>query len=456
MASGSSKPVSTFEEAAAYLEGLINLERRPSFAYKRLGLEPIRRLLERLGHPERDLSIVHVAGSKGKGSSCLFAEAILEAAGERVGTFTSPHLERWSERFRVASREVDGALLSAAVERLRPHVDALRREDPATAPTFFDATTAAALILFREAGVSRVLLEVGLGGRLDSTNAVTPAVTCITSIELEHTDKLGETRAAIASEKAGILKTGIPCVCGRLGQEAETVVRERAAQLATPLYRLGEDFSVEPDTPVEAGGAPLLCQRFRYRESDGFEVEVELPVLGTHQLQNASLALAATRRLAAHSDDLLADAARRGLARVRLPGRVELLARRPWVLVDAAHTAASARALASVLGEFAAARRHLVLSVSADKDLRAILEALLPHADMLWLTRAEPVRSLDPERLEQVARSVAPRLASRIVPDPDKAVRAARESLSRDDILCCAGSIYLAGIARAALRRDSS
>ena len=186
-----SRPVRTLEQAEAYLDGLINRERREQ-PRSRVSLAPIRALLAALSHPEADLRILHVAGSKGKGSTALAAEALLARCGSRVGVFTSPHLERWTERFRVEGREVPGDELAAAVERLRPHVDALRERSSEEVPSFFDATTAAALLLFRDRRVEHVILEVGLGGRLDSTNAVHPAVTCITSIELEHTDKLGE------------------------------------------------------------------------------------------------------------------------------------------------------------------------------------------------------------------------------------------------------------------------
>ena len=230
-------PIRGLAEAGAYLEGLINLERLSDFPQERLNLGPIRQLLERLGHPDRGLCVLHVAGSKGKGSTSLFAESILSAAGERVGTFTSPHLESWTERFRIAGREVEGDVLAQVVDRMRPQVEALRA-DPKTAPSFFDATTAAGIVLFRDLRVDRAILEVGLGGRLDSTNAIQSVVTCITSIELEHTDKLGCTLAEIAGEKAGILKPGVPCVMGRLPESAAVVVRERARLLAVPLFDL--------------------------------------------------------------------------------------------------------------------------------------------------------------------------------------------------------------------------
>lgn len=412
--------------------------------YERLGLEPIRNLLARLGDPHLDLPVIHIAGSKGKGSTALFVEAIALAAGERVGTFTSPHLECWTERFRIGGREVAGERLAAAVARLKPHVDAMRAEDRVSAPTFFDATTAAALLLFAEADLDRVVLEVGLGGRLDSTNIVTPVVTCVTSIELEHTDKLGHDIREIAREKAGILKGGVPAVAGQLPAAARSVLDRRAQAVATTIAWLGEEFAAEVRRAGPDGSTLVL--------RDGpIEVEVELPVLGSHQAANAAMALACARRAGICADGGLAAVARRGLASARLPGRVEVLGRAPTLIVDAAHTAVSASALAAVLASLPRRRCHLVLSISAGKDTDSILAALLPGADIVTVTRAEPVRSLAPEALGAAVREADSELELRIVPDPQQAVRAARAELAADDLLCATGSVYLAGIARGVL-----
>lgn len=444
--------IRTAEQAGAWLEGLINHERQASFRNARLDLEPIRRLLSRLGHPEQSLSIVHVAGSKGKGSTCLLAEAVLQAAGERVGTFTSPHLERWTERFRVGGQEVPGLALAAAVEAVRPHVEALIAADAAKAPTFFDATTAAALVLFARSNVDRVVLEVGLGGRLDSTNAVDPVVTVVTQIELEHTDRLGTTLAAIAGEKAGIIKAGVPCVVGDLAAEALEVVCARARFVGAPVARLGHEFRVERSPGSGTGSVDDLPRPFLYREDD-FEIDdLTLPVLGEHQLGNAALAIAAIRRLDAHSEEKLARAARIGLAAVRLPGRLELIRTRPHVLIDAAHTRESIRALASVLAGQPAVRRHIVISISSDKDAAGILAALSKVADEFWITRADRIRSLDPDTLARLASERAPSAILHCIEDPRAAVRAAYQALGVDDLLCCTGSVFLAGAARGALR----
>ena len=440
------KSLETLEAAAVWLEGLINLERAPQTPYRRLSLEPVTRLLERLGHPERGLSAIHLAGSKGKGSTALLAESVLRAAGERVGTFTSPHLESWTERFRIDGAEVQPADLVRVLDAIRPHVEALRADPTAPDPSFFDATTAAALLLFRDAGVDRAILEVGLGGRLDSTNVVDPAVSCITSIELEHTDRLGDTLAAIAGEKAGIVKPGRPVVTGRLPVEAAEVVAARAAQLGAPLFVLGRDFELEI-----VGESTLFGVYLRVRDGD-LEVEVSLPVAGRHQAENAALALACIRRLGACTTTALGDAARRGLASAALPGRIEVLGERPWLVVDGAHTERSAAALADALA--CVPRRHtrLVVSISADKRLEAILARLLPLADEVFVTRADPARSLDPAQVARAVRALAPALSLHAVPNPGMAMRAACEGLGADDLLLVTGSVYLAGIARRILR----
>jgi dihydrofolate synthase/folylpolyglutamate synthase len=438
-------PIRSEADAAAWLESLINVERRPDWPYRRFDLTPVRRLLARAGDPQRGLRAIHVAGSKGKGSTVLLAESVLRAAGRRVGTFTSPHLERWTERFRLDGRDVDGARLAAAVERLRLHVEWLRRDDAECAPTFFDVTTAAALLLFQEARVDVALLEVGLGGRLDSTNVIEPAVTCITSIELEHTDRLGHSHGEIAREKAGILKPGVPAVAGALSAEARDVVQARADALGAPVTWLGGELRAE----VRSQGPEGLEL---YLQDCGFAVDATLGVLGAHQADNAALALACVRRCGAIPEADLAEAARRGLAAARLPARGELLRSRPGILVDAAHTPASARALARMLAALPRQRTHLVLSISSGKDVVSILEILLPAADRVTVTRAEPSRSLAPDLVADAVRRAAPGLELRVVPNPHLALRAAAEALAPDDLLCATGSVYLAGIARRVLR----
>ena len=441
----------TLADASAYLDGLINRERRLQFSYARLDLKPVRALLDRLGRPEESLSVIHVAGSKGKGSTCLFAEAILLALGECVGSFTSPHLESWAERFRIDAEPVDEDRLVSAVRLVRPIVEELRSGPPETLPSFFDATTAVAFLLFAEASVDRALIEVGLGGRLDSTNVVHPAVTCITSIELEHTDKLGETEAEIAGEKAGILKADRPVVLGSLRPDASRVIRARAEKIGAPVVARGEHFSVG-SRPDRSGRNAFV---FQEKKSVGapLEIRASLGVPGEAAIGNAGLAIACVRALDVHSNARLQKAACDGLRQCALPARIEVLANDPQVIVDAAHTAESARALADVLEALAPNGFELILSVSSDKNLGALLDALLPATRRVWVTQAESIRSMSVDVLAKSVLERAPTLAIEVVKDPEEAARRARAALPPESRLCAAGSIYLAGIVRRVLGR---
>jgi len=453
----------TLADASNYLEGLINHERRPGFSYARLDLQPIHALLDGLGRPEEDLSIIHVAGSKGKGSTCLFAESILLSLGERVGTFTSPHLESWVERFRIDGRPVSSQQLVAAVRRVRPIVEALRAGPPETLPSFFDATTAVAFLLFAEARVDRALIEVGLGGRLDSTNAVHPAVTCVTSIELEHTDKLGETESEIAGEKAGILKRDRPVVIGALRADAARVVRARAEEVGASVIALGEHFTIEPTSDGSGANAFHFCafgavSAFGADGDSGqaFELDGVIRMPGVAAIENAGLAIACVRALGVHSDGALRGAVQDGLARCALPARIEVLENDPEVIIDAAHTAESARVLALALESLAPKGFELILSISSDKNLDALLEALLPGARRVWVTRAEPSRSLAVDELARRVIEHAPTMTVEVVEDPEAAAQRAREELPSTLRLCVAGSIYLAGIVRRVLGEGKS
>ena len=439
------------KEAGEWLESLINFERDPSTTRARFDLTAIRELLARLGDPQRGLSILHVAGSKGKGSTCLFAEAILRAGGERVGTFTSPHLERWTERFRIDGAEVQGEELARAVETIRPHVETMQEEDPGGAPTFFDATTASALLLFSRMDLDRVILEVGLGGRLDSTNIVDPASTCVTQIELEHTAQLGNTRAAIAAEKAGILKPGVPVIMGRLEASAAEVVVARAEEVGAPWLQLGRDFCATPLRPDSADFSACpegSLQGFLFQDAQGRETPMGLSVLGDHQIDNAALALMAVAQLPGWRDQDRISIAREGLMQARLPGRVELVGRDPVILIDSAHTAESAGGLARVLASLPAKHRRFVLSVTRDKSVEAVLGRLISSDSKIWATRADVHRSLRAAELAELCERIAPGCQVVCEEDPRAALRAAREGLGESDLLCCTGSVYLAGFAR--------
>ena len=396
------------DRAEAWLESLIDLRAAEASGPRaRFSLAPIRALLAAVGHPERGLRPLHVAGSKGKGSTALLAEALLHGAGLRVGTFTSPHLERWTERFRIDGREVEGAALARGRRAAAPARRGAARGGPGAAPTFFDATTAAALLLVRARPAStRVVLEVGLGGRLDSTNVVAPAVTCVTSIELEHTDKprrhaRGDRRGEGGHPEAGCARR----LSARLpGRGARGRARARAPSSAA---RVASSAATSRSRCLEA--EPL---RQRVRLEDGaFRSEARLPLLGRPRAATtprsprpARCAAAASRRSGSRKrppspSPAGASGAHRGRSARAAPHR----GRR-------AHTAASARALADALGAASrTARTHLVLSVSVGQGRRGDLRAARSRADAITLTRADPTRSLDPAALAPLLRRAGAR-----------------------------------------------
>jgi dihydrofolate synthase/folylpolyglutamate synthase len=420
----------TLPDAEAWLDGLIDLERRTRFDYAALGLGRVRALLAALGHPERGLACIHVAGSKGKGSTALAAEALLRAAGLRAGAFTSPHLTSWLERFRIAGAPVGEADLLHALRRVRPAVERQRRE-PELAPSFFDVSTALALELFREARLDAAVIEVGLGGRIDSTNAIEPRVSVITSIELEHTDKLGKTLVAIAGEKAGILRPGVPALCGPLPEEARAVVRARAGELAAPLLEV-----VARDVRVGAEGV-------RFALPDGRRIASG--VLGAHQASNLALAVCAVEVLTGRA---LGERELAALGSLELPARVERFGE---LVLDCAHTPESARALRLALEAGAPGRRWvLALCVSRDKDADAIARELAPAVRTALATSAEPQRSMPPAELAGALRGAG--IASvECVPEPLAALGRARQLVRPGEWLVLTGSVYFAGAVRAAL-----
>ena len=443
------EPISTSDQAAAFLMSLVRDDPRPYQAGAGGAQLPVLALLARLGDPHVGLPVVHIAGSKGKGSTALYLEAILNAAGLRTGTFTSPHLQRWTERYRIDARESTPTEFAALFARLQPHVLELLEEDNESAPSFFDVLTAAAFLLFAESRVDCAIIETGIGGRLDATNVVRPLLACITSVELEHTDKLGTSIAAIAGEKAGVIKKGAPLIIGPLPGEAESVIRHRARSLGTTVSALGQDIAL--DTRAEPDGGRVI-RVF----DEGREYHAVLPAAasdcGAH---NAALAIACAHRVAGRSEGRLQAAVTRALADTRLPGRMEVVGERPWIVIDGAHTPASTRALAEMLKRLPAQKMHLVVSLTAARDAAAVLAPLLARAHRVVVTNADATRSLDSRRLAaDLINHGYPAFRVTATPDPRKAVLETREALAPHDLLCVAGSMYMAGVARETLLGD--
>jgi dihydrofolate synthase/folylpolyglutamate synthase len=420
----------------------------------------MRRLLELVGDPHLGLMAVHIAGSKGKGSTAAMLAEMLQAAGYRTGLYTSPHLERIEERMRIGGAPCPAEAFCELAATLQPAVEQVDREefsggDVQTTATFFEITTAMAFLHFARLKVDVAVLEVGLGGRLDSTNLCVPEVTIITSISFDHMRQLGHTLAAIASEKAGIVKPGVPVISGVVAGEPRQVIAERAQALAVPLFQRGMHYdfaTLEAAWPTES---------FDYREpavDPSYRLDgVKLAMLGRHQAANASAAICAVQRLRERGWQIGDGAVRGGLAAARTPARIELIAGNPPVILDVAHNPASIEALLAVLRErfsdrAGIGRRILVFASSMDKDHAAMLRRLVPDFDAIVLTRyVDNPRAMDPEGLLAEAVAVQQRLAPEsrraaldTTATPAAAWDRARQLAGPSDLIVCTGSFFLA------------
>ncbi len=444
-----------YQDRLDYLYGRLNYEwsgMPRSSAQLRLGR--MRRLLRKLGDPHLEYPIVHVAGTKGKGSTSAMIAAALAAAGVRTGLYCSPHLHRLEERFTIDASPASATELIALVDLAREAVESLEKENDPLGQrglTFFEITTAMGLLHFARRQVGAVVLEVGLGGRLDSTNVVHPALSVITSISFDHMRQLGNTLAAIAGEKAGILKRGRPGVVGVKGSEARAAIRAAAHKRHCPIRELDSDFWYEAIPPAPPLTRPTTG-RVAVRTWKTEWGTLSVPLLGAHQAHNAAVALAALDLLAEVEPSLAVgrDDVVRGFAGLRWPARIEIVGENPWIVIDGAHNPASAAALADTLGtSFPPTRRTLIFGTTRDKDLLGQLQALLPCFDTIIATRyIENPRSVPPETiadriLESFGRPV------RTAVDPAQALELARTLTAPDDLICVTGSLFLAAESRA-------
>jgi dihydrofolate synthase/folylpolyglutamate synthase len=413
----------------------------------KFGLDNIRTILESLGHPEDAFRSVHIAGTNGKGSVTAMIEAALRAAGHRSARYTSPHLVDLTERFMVDGQAAPEEELSRAVGRVRDAILGLQsigRLD--VHPTFFEVTTAAAFEIFRAASVEVAVVEVGLGGRLDATNVLSPLVTAITSIGFDHQQYLGTSLAEIAAEKAGIIKPGVPVVVGRVDAEASRVIREIARERSAPLIEAHDGVRVD----LIAGSRPD-GQTIRLATPLRDYGIVDLGLAGTHQIDNALVAVRVLESLAAAGLNVPHEAIVTGLRTVQWPGRLERIRLTDGrsVLLDAAHNPAGAVALGAFLRQ-RGDRPPLVFAVMRDKDVRGILAALAPHIGGLVLTRASNPRSADPHHLAEIASTIMNDVAI-IIEEPVGNALVRAWKLSPEIVV--AGSIFLLGDVLNELRR---
>jgi dihydrofolate synthase/folylpolyglutamate synthase len=394
----------------------------------KFGLSSTLSLLARLGIPYEQGRYLHLAGTNGKGSVAAMLSAILTRAGYPVGLFTSPHLVRFEERFRLRDEDISAAGLLYLINRVREAID------EAEPPTFFEFAAAMAFLYFHEQGARPVILETGMGGRLDATNIVSPLVSAITNISMDHQYFLGETLSAIAGEKAGIIKPGAPLVTYARQKRVLDLFHRRCRELGAPMYVGGVDFKSRGISPGH----------FSYQGLKHNLERLTVNLSGRHQYKNAAVALAVIELLQGAGFPVPEAAIREGLAGVRWPGRLEKVPQDPRVILDGAHNPDAARTLARALKrDHLRGRRFLVMGIMADKDEEAILGTLLPLAQTVIFTRPDYFRAAKPEDLARRAQPYS--LEVLLEPEVSRAGQRARALAGPQDQVVVTGSLYTVG-----------
>ncbi len=398
----------------------------------KLGLERIRIALAALGNPQDRLQFIHVAGTNGKGSTCSMIESGLRAAGRRTGLFTSPHLAEPTERIRIKGAAVSAQQFADAFRRVHESVETLVDDGSVDwHTTYFETVTAMAFLVFLDERVDTVVLEVGLGGRLDATNVVTPQLCVITPIDFDHEAYLGTSLESIAGEKAGILKPGVPAVFSRQRAEAARVLDAHAAALDVPVTR-ADSWRIE-ELELNARGS-------RFRLVGERDLRIHCPLAGEHQVENAVTAALALMRAGAGNDEI-----ERGIAAAQWPGRLERVSEHPEIILDGAHNPAGARALASYLDRFYSHRRvRLIYGAMRDKAVEEIGGILFPRAAQVIVTAPKQARALAPETIAEI--SAHPNLS--IAPSLEAALALVSDAREEDAIFIT-GSLFLVAEARA-------
>jgi len=435
----------SYDEAMAYLYTLTDYERglnlKPRTTPK-LGLERMAKLLESVGNPERRLRAVHIAGTKGKGSTAAMVANALIAAGNRVGLFIKPHVEDVRERIQINGQWIPKDAVVRQINRMYDYMCRCEaKEDGLYSPTFFEAFMAVAFMYYGSENLDYTVIEVGMGGRLDATNVLQPLVSAITPVSMDHMERLGNTLEAIAGEKAGIIKEGVPVVCGPQQPEALEVIRRKCREKNARLLEFGNDFSAK------------RCGRTLTLTTWGGSVDgVELAMPGEHQAANAATAVAILELLREQGAKISDAQIRSGLAATALPARVELVRKHPATVVDAGHNPASIEALLAALrSHFTFDRLVCVFAVQREKDADAILRLLARDAAHVVFTTMNSSHACPPDELAEMMRGIGFAAVS-VEHDLGRALAEAERLAGPNGLICVCGSFYLAGDARKRLR----
>jgi len=439
------RSIRTYDSALKFLFSQTDYEQMLRVRYNRdtFSLDRMKLLLKKLGNPHEKLRTVHIAGTKGKGSTATMLAEMLRACGHKVGLYTSPHIIDVRERITINGEMISRAALAKLISNTERHIRAMEDDKP----TFFEIFTTLAFCYFAEQKVDIAVIEAGLGGRLDSTNVLKPTVCGLTSISLDHVQQLGKDIASIASEKAGIMKRDIPVISVQQMPEAKRALKKAAKTAKTPLMFTGEDieFSYRVESSRQDGCHARVClttPRSRFEH-------LPVPLLGEHQALNCGLALALLDQLKAKGMKIDDEQAMSGLSGVCVPGRMELVSEDPRVLVDGAHNAASIQALMRAIGQHIPYDSMvMVFGCAADKDIHGMMNQIATGADKVVFTRAsDNVRAAKPKDLAEIYEECSGR-AGQTAETLAEAMSIARSAASREDLICVTGSFYLVGEAK--------
>ena len=448
-----------YQETIQYLESFINYEKIPDYPYKEfIKLERVKNFLATIDNPQDSLKCLHIAGTKGKGSTCAFVAYILRQAGYSVGLYTSPHLSDFRERIRILWRQVpedfegmiSHAEIADLVERLRPQIESYNKYSEYGALSFFEVYTSLALVYFKEKKVDFAVLETGLGGRLDATNVVNPLIAAITPISYEHTQKLGSTLREIAAEKAGIIKSQasgvrsqeLIVISAPQEKEVAEVIRNKCKETMSKLYEVGRDINyigINNDFKVKG-----LCVDYP---------NLKIKLLGEHQLINASVAIGIIEALRSYNINVDIGAIRGGLYNTVWPGRFEVVSSAPLIVLDGAQNIASMRALKEAVKENFSAesavggkggkykRLILVLGISNDKDIKGICNEIYDLADEIVLTKADNPRATEPKELVKYFNGKV----AHITDNAKEAKELVYRICKKEDLILVCGSLFVVG-----------
>lgn len=435
--------INGYTKALRFLGSLSDFEHLRIVRYnsQNFDLERMRALLKRLGNPQDSFKSVHVAGTKGKGSTCAMIAAMMQACGYKVGLYTSPHLTDVRERIQINGEMISQAEFARLIKTAEPVIERVRPR-----PTYFDVLTAVAFKHFAEQHVDIAIIETGLGGRLDSTNVINPEVTAITSLSKDHMAQLGGTIAKIAEEKAGIFKAGVPAISVQQVPEAESVLKRVAEKAGTQLEVTGQtiEFSYRFESSRMQGPHNRVCLTTSLSKFEHLAV----PLLGEHQAINCGLALSVIDRLKSRGFSISDAKAMEGLAKTSVPGRMEILGHQPRVVVDGAHNAASLDAMLRAIGQHIPYDSMVIIfGCCADKDVPGMLERIAAGADKVIFTRVNNIRSADPNELAARYVEQYGKMAQ-VAPTLDDALAIAKRAVTKEDLISITGSFYLVGEAK--------